>query len=106
MDAGYHEFEAACRAQPERYFAECPDTEMHAEAMKALRVLRTSERPLRGNPEGWEAGIIYAVSKNARIPCGVPGLFTADFEKLMGVTMSTVRHRSARVLELWEALRR
>jgi hypothetical protein len=31
------------------------------------------------------------------LPCGVPGLLNADFERMFGVTMSTVRKRSAQV---------
>ena len=68
--------------------------------MKALRMLRASEKPLKGKVEGWAAGIIYAVGTYDRPPVGVPGVLNADFEKIMGVTMGTARHRAARVMEL------
>ncbi len=89
-----------CRAQLDRFFAAHPDATMRKRAMKALRILRGSEKPLKGKPEGWAAGIIYAVATDGHIPCGVPGLLNAEFEQLMGVTMGTARYRAARVMDL------
>jgi hypothetical protein len=100
MDAITPEFEATCRAQLDRFFAAHPDATMRKRAMKALRMLRGSEKPLKGKPEGWAAGIIYAVATDGHIPCGVPGLLNAEFEQFMGVTMGTARHRAARVMDL------
>ena len=56
MDAITPEFEAVCRAQLDRFFAAHPDATMKKRAMKALRILRGSEKPLKGKPEGWAAG--------------------------------------------------
>ena len=100
MDIITPDFEAACRAQLDRFFAAYPDATMQTRAMKALRMLRASEKPLKGKVEGWAAGIIYAVGTYDRPPVGVPGVLNADFEKIMGVTMGTARHRAARVMEL------
>jgi hypothetical protein len=102
MDAITPEFEAACRAQLDRFFEAHPDVRMQKQALKALRMLRASEKPLQGKPEGWTAGIIYAVATDGRVPCGVPGWLNAEFEQFTGVTMGTARYRAARVRELVE----
>ena len=94
------DFEAACRAELDRFFAAHPDASMQERSMRTLRLLRASDKPLRGKVEGWAAGIIYAVATDARIPCGVPGLLNAEFVELMGVSMETVRYRAARVRDL------
>jgi len=100
MPATDREFESACREHLDRFFGAHPDAVMQKRALKALRLLRASEKPLAGKVEGWAAGIIYAVSTDARIPCGVPGLLNSEFEQFMGVTMSTVWRRAAQVKEL------
>jgi hypothetical protein len=100
MDAITTEFEATCRARLDRFFETYPDAAMQKRAHKALRMLRASEKPLKGKAEGWAAGIIYAVTTDGRFPCGVPRLLNSEFEQLMGVTMGTARYRAARVMEL------
>jgi hypothetical protein len=94
------DFEAACQVALDRFFAAHPDVTMHKRTIRTLRMLRASERPLKGKVEGWAAGIIYAVATDARIPCGVPGVLNAEFVELMGVSMETARYRAARVREL------
>lgn len=100
MNATSPEFEAECRTLLDRYFASHADATMQMQAHKALRMLRASEKPLQGKAEGWAAGIIYAVANDGCFPCGVPGLLNSEFEQFMGVTMSTIRYRAARVKEL------
>jgi len=100
MNATTPEFEAACQALIGKYFAAHPNPAMQKQATKALRMLRSSEKPLKGKAEGWAAGILYAVANDGRYRCGVPGLLNAEFEQFMGVTMSTARYRAARVMEL------
>lgn len=96
MPATDREFESACRNHLDRFFAAHPNAAIQKRALKALRLLRASEKPLAGKAEG----ILYAVSTHGRIPCGVPTLLNSEFEQFMGVTMSTVRRRAARVREL------
>ncbi|MBI1373365.1 MAG: hypothetical protein GC159_11595 [Phycisphaera sp.] len=95
------EFELACREHIDRFFAAHPDPAMQKRAHKALRLLRTIEPPPKGKPEGWAAGAIYAVFNDGKIPVGVPGVLNSEFEQLMGVTMSTIYYRAARVRELF-----
>ncbi|MEX2388696.1 MAG: DUF6398 domain-containing protein [Phycisphaeraceae bacterium] len=95
-----HAFESLCREHLDRFFLVYPDPVLQQRSMKALRMLRASDKPLTGKTEGWAAGIIYAVANDGCSPCGVPGVLNSEFERFMGVTMSTVRERAARVREV------
>lgn len=79
MSATATEFESECREQLDRFFAAHPNATSEKRAHKALRLLRASEKPLQGKPEGWAAGIIYTVATDGRIPCGVPGVLNSEF---------------------------
>lgn len=100
MDVISPDFEAACRAQLDRFFEAYPDATMQKLAIKALRMLRASEKPLRGKAEGWAAGIIYFVATDGHFPCGVPNMLNAEFAQFMGVAMETARRRSGRVRDI------
>lgn len=100
MNSTSPQFEAECRAHLDRFFAAHPEAARCKRANQALRLLRASEKPLKGKAEGWAAGIIYAVTTDGRIACGVPGILNREFEQFMGVSMSTIRYRAARVKEL------
>jgi len=89
--------ELACRKLLERFFDDHPDADMKKRALKALRFLAVSDKPLAGKPEGWAAGIIYAVANRDRQACGVPGLLNSEFEALVGVSMGTIRRRAAQI---------
>jgi Domain of unknown function (DUF6398) len=89
---------ATCRERLAEFFAGYRDAALEQRAQKALRFLATSERPLAGKPEGWAAGIIYAVANLDRQACGIPGLLNSDFIDFFGVSMETVRKRAANVL--------
>src|ERR1700729_2019598 len=89
----------ACRERLDQFFASYRDSRLQARVMKALRFLATAEKPLAGKPEGWAAGMIYAVANLDRQACGVPGVLNSDFTEFFGVSMETVRKRAARVAE-------
>lgn len=84
-----------CRDHLDRFFASYGDAKMQKAAMKALRFLAAGDEPIRGKPEGWAAGIVYALVNRDRRACGVPGMLNAEFEEFFGVTMSTVYKRAA-----------
>jgi hypothetical protein len=90
---------ANCRERLEDFFASYCNAAMKERAMKALRFLSTSEEPMAGTPEGWAAGIVYAVANLDRQACGIPGLLNSDFIDFFGVSMETVRKRAARVAD-------
>jgi hypothetical protein len=92
--------ELACRDLLERFFDIRPNVAMKKRALKAWRFLAVSEDRLTGKPEGWAAGIIYAVANRDRQACGVPGLLNSEFEALFGVSMGTVRTRAAQIERL------
>ena len=87
----------ACSDHLDRFFVSYGDTKMQKAAMKALRYLAAGDEPMRGKPEGWAAGIVYALANRDRRACGVPGMLNAEFEEFFGVTMSTVYKRAAQV---------
>jgi len=92
----------ACKEHLERFFRNYPDPMAQKLAMKILRIVDVCDVPLTGKPEGWAAGIIYALATRGRQACGVPGLLNAEFEEFFHVSMSTVRKRAAHVLRAIE----
>ena len=100
MNAISPEFETKCRDLIDRFFAAQPNNKLQKRAHKALRMLRASDKPLKGKAEGWATGIIYAVHNDGCIPCGVPGMLNSEFVKFMNVSMETTRYRAARVMDL------
>ncbi len=100
MNAITPEFEAECGVLIDQYFAACPDPAKQKQAHKTLRMLRASEKPLQGKVNCWAGGIIYFVVNEDSLACGVPCMLNADFEKLMDVSMETVRRRAACIREL------
>jgi hypothetical protein len=100
MITSHHTVGIACQEQLDRFFARYPDSVvLQKRAAKAVRFLEAHEEPLTGKPEGWAAGIIYALSNEDRYPCGVTGILNSEFSEFFGVTMGTVRNRAARVAE-------
>ena len=87
----------ACQKQLDRFFAAYPNPTLNTRTVKALRFLATGEKALMGKPEGWAAGVIYAIANLDRQPCGVPGLLNSEFTEFFGVTMETIRRRAAEV---------
>jgi len=92
--------ELACREHLNLFFDSYRDAAMQKSALKALRFLTACDTPLVGKPEGWAAGIIYALTTRGRRACGVPGLLNSDFEQFFGVSMGTIRKRAAQIEEL------
>lgn len=78
------------------------DRTIRDRADKALRLLTVSQIPLAGKPEGWAAGIVYALVNRDCRACGIPGLLNSDVETLLGVTMGTIRRRAAQVTRAME----
>jgi len=100
MDTPNHDLEAACREHLGRFFAAYPNTALEKRALRVVRFLRLSDKPLGGKAEGWAAGIIYAVASQDRQACGVPGVLNSEFEAIMGISMETARKRAAEVERL------
>jgi hypothetical protein len=87
-----------CREHLDRFFATYPNPVLEERAMKALDFLAKVKKPLAGKPEGWAAGMIYAVANLDRQACGVPGLLNSEFIEFFNVSMETVRKRAANVM--------
>ena len=86
------------RSNWNRFFAAYPNPTLNTRAVKALRFLAIGEKALTGKPEGWAAGVIYAVANLDRRACGVPGLLNSELTEFFGVTMETIRRRAAHVV--------
>ncbi len=97
MTATDQDTQAQCREHLDRFFASYGDAKMQKAAMKALRFLAAGDEPMRGKPEGWAAGIVYALANRDRRACGVPDMLNAEVEQFLGVTMSTVYKQAAQV---------
>ena len=97
MTATNQDVQKQCREHLDRFFASYGDAKMQKAAMKALRFLAAGDEPMLGNPEGWAAGIVYALANRHRRACGVPGMLNAEVEEFFGVTMNTIRRRAAQV---------
>lgn len=93
------DFRKSCQEHLDRYFAAHPNAELQKQSLKALRLLAASEDRFDGKPEGWAAGIVYAVANRDRRPVGVPGLLNSEFEQFFSVSMGTARRRAAKVSE-------
>lgn len=89
--------ERACRERLDLFFGSYRDAAMQKSALKALRFLTACHTPLVGKPEGWAAGIIYALATRDRRACGVPGVLNSDFEQFFDVSMGTIRKRAAQI---------
>lgn len=100
MAAMNQECALTCRESLERFFGDHPDAVTQRRALKALRLIIACEKPLRGKPEGWAAGIIYSLANRDRRACGVPGLLNSEVEARFGVSMGTIRKRAAQIERL------
>ena len=96
------DFEQTCHRCIERFCDRYGDRTMQKRAVKALRFLVVGGQALRGKPEGWAAGIIYALATRGHRACGVPGVLNADLGRLFGVSMGTIRKRAAQVNQTLE----
>ena len=100
MNAEPTDLERHSREHLDRFFAAHPNNGLHRRSLKALRFVASSGERLDGRPEGWSAGIVYAVANLDRQACGVPGVLNSEIEAAFGVSMETIRRRAARVAEL------
>ena len=97
MTDARQDIQTECRGHLDRFFASYGDAKMQKAAMKARRFLAAGDEPMRGKPEGWAAGIVYALANRYMRACGVPGMLNAEVEQFFGVTMSKFYKRAAEV---------
>lgn len=103
MTTTNRDFGLECMEFMDRYFVDHRDPVLESRAMNAMRFLAISDKRLPGEPAGWAAGIIYASANRHRQACGVPGLLNSEFEKFFGVSMTTIRKRAAKVMQLLDS---
>ncbi len=97
-----HESKLAHQDHLNRFFEQHPAPSLQKRAMKAMRLLESAYSPLPGKPEGWSAGIIYAVANRDRRACSVPGLLNSEVEAICDVSLGTIRRRAAQIARMLE----
>lgn len=90
-------FERTCRQLLDSFFQRYPSEALRLAAHRGLTILLTRRPSWPGKPGGWAAGLVYAMSS---IGAGVPGVLNSDLEEALGVTMSKVYKRAARIKKI------
>ena len=88
------EFEEARHEALDRFFASYPNAPIEQRVAHVLPILSACSKAMKGKPQEWAAGIVYAVSS---IGVGVPGVSNQELEAVFGVKMNSVRKRAAKV---------
>ena len=84
-------FEETCAQMFVAFFKKYPNDDLRERAALALLAMMKREKVFPGKPEGWAAGIVFAVGSRG---CGVPDVLNSDLEKAFGVSMSTIYKRA------------
>jgi hypothetical protein len=90
-------FEETCAQLYIAFFKKYPNDDLKKRTALALLALLKRKKVFPGKPEGWAAGIVFAVGSRG---CGVPDVLNDDLAKAFGVTMSTIYKRSWAVKRL------
>jgi hypothetical protein len=79
------------------FFEKHPNNDLRDRVSVALAKLARSKTNFPGKPEGWAAGIVFALGSRG---CGVPNVLNSELEKAFGATMSTIYKRAWAVKRL------
>lgn len=79
------------------FFKQYPNNYLQKQASMAVLSLLKRRKVVIGKPEGWVAGIVFAVGG---VGCGVLNVLNMDLEKAFGVSMSTTYKQSMEVKRL------
>jgi len=90
-------FEETCAQLFNTFFRKYPDDDLRKGSALTLLALLKRQKVFTGKPEGWAAGIVFAVGSHGT---GVPDVLNSDLEKAFGVTMSTIYKRAWAVKRL------
>ena len=90
-------FEETCAQLFITFFKKHPNDDLRKKTAKALLALLKRKKVFLGKPEGWAAGILFAVGSGG---AGIPDVLNSDLEKAFGVTMGTIYKRSWEVKRL------
>jgi hypothetical protein len=90
-------FEETCAQLYVAFFRKHPNEKLRKQTALALLALLKRKKVFPGKPEGWAAGILFAVGSAG---CGVPDVLNSELEKAFDVTMSTIYKRAWEVRRL------
>ncbi len=102
MDSVPLGFEDQCRQHIDRFFAAYPHAVEREYVEDELGQLAISRIPLKGQREGWAAGIIFAVATGGYVPKSISGVSNAQFEAITRTSIEWSRQRARQVLEIME----
>ena len=97
MIASNDPFEETCAQLFNAFFKDRPHDGLLERCVLALLAVTKRQKSFPGKPEGWAAGIMFAVCSAG---CGVPDVTNSEVEKAFGVTMNTVYERAWAVKRL------
>ena len=90
-------FEEICARLFKAFFKKYPNDHLRElTAMTLLDVMKL-QKVFPGKPEGWAAGIVFAVGSRG---CGVPDVLNGELAEAFDVDMSTIRKRAWAVKRL------
>ena len=84
-------FEETCAQLFNAFFKKHPNDNLRKRTALSLLAVMKRQKVFPGKPEGWAAGILFAVGS---VGCGVPDVLNGELEKAFGVTMSTIYKRA------------
>ena len=84
-------FEETCAELFSAFFKNHPHDGLLERSVLTMIALVKRKKVFPGKPEGWAAGIVFAVGS---VSCGVPDVTNSDLEKAFGVSMSTIYKRA------------
>ena len=90
-------FEKTCARLFVAFFKKYSNDHLRKRAAVALLAVLKRKKVFPGKPEGWAAGIVFAVGS---VGCGVPDVLNSELEKAFGVTMRTIYKRAWAVKRL------
>ncbi len=97
MIARTEPFEEICARLFNAFFKKYPHDDLREQTALALLAVMKRQKVFLGKPEGWAAGIVFAVGSRG---CGVPNVLNSDLAEAFDVDMSTVYKRAWAVKRL------
>jgi hypothetical protein len=90
-------FEEVCARLFNAFFKKYPNDYLRELTARTLLDVMKRQKVFPGKPEGWAAGIVFAVGSRG---CGVPDVLNSELAEAFDVDMGTIRKRSWAVKRL------
>ncbi len=100
MVASNLSFPETAECLPRNFFPNHPNRHLRDQVNRALAQVLKLQKSFPGKPEGWTAGILFAIGSDGTWGCGVPDVPNSELEKAFDVDISTIYKRSWAVKRL------